>query len=48
MSPTFGSVMASSDNTRPRRVEVLVDGDRYTIVRRRETGEDPVARETTA
>jgi diaminopimelate decarboxylase len=48
MSPTHGSVMASSENTRPRPVEVLVDGGRYTIVRRRETVEDLVARETTA
>jgi diaminopimelate decarboxylase len=47
MSPTYGSVMASSETTRPRSVEVLVDGDRFTIVRRRETGEDPVAGETT-
>jgi hypothetical protein len=48
MSPTFGSSMASSEIKRPRSVEVLVDGDRVTFVRRRETGEDPVARETTA
>jgi hypothetical protein len=48
MTPTFGSGMASSETKRPRSVEVLVDGDRVTFVRRRETGEDPVARETTA
>src|SRR2546429_7380829 len=36
----YGFVMASNYNTRPRPVEVLVDGDRYTIVRRRETFED--------
>jgi hypothetical protein len=46
MSPTHGSVMVSSEHTRPRPVDVL-DGDRYTIVRRRETVEDLVARETT-
>ena len=42
----YGFVMASNYNTRPRAVEVLVDGDRYTIVRRRETYEDLVAGET--
>jgi len=36
----YASAMASNYNTRPRAVEVLVDGDRYTIVRRRETYED--------
>jgi diaminopimelate decarboxylase len=45
---TYGVVMASNYNTRPRPVEVLVDGDRYTLVRRRETFEDLVAEETTA
>jgi len=44
----YGFVMASNYNTRPRPVEVLVDGDRYTIVRRRETFEDLVAGETMA
>jgi diaminopimelate decarboxylase len=43
----YGFVMASNYNTRPRAAEVLVDGDRYTIVRRRETFEDLVAGETT-
>ncbi len=42
----YASAMASNYNTRPRAVEVLVDGDRYTIVRRRETYEDLVAGET--
>lgn len=42
----YGFVMASNYNTRPRAVEVLVDGDRYTIVRRRETHADLVAGET--
>ncbi|MBI4247748.1 MAG: diaminopimelate decarboxylase [Candidatus Rokubacteria bacterium] len=41
----YGFVMASNYNTRPRAVEVLVDGDRYAIVRRRETYEDLVAGE---
>ncbi len=42
----YGFVMASNYNTRPRAAEVLVDGSRYTIVRRRETYEDLVAGET--
>jgi diaminopimelate decarboxylase len=42
----YGFVMASQYNARPRAPEVLVDGDRYTIVRRRETYEDLVAGET--
>ena len=44
----YGFVMSSNYNARPRAVEVLVDRDRYTIVRRRETFEDLVAGETTA
>jgi len=43
----YGFVMSSNYNTRPRAAEVLVDQDRYTIVRRRETFEDLVAGETT-
>jgi diaminopimelate decarboxylase len=42
----YGFAMASNYNTRPRPAEVLVDGNRYTIVRRRETYEDLVAGET--
>jgi len=42
----YGFAMASNYNTRPRAAEVLVDGSRYTIVRRRETYEDLVAGET--
>jgi diaminopimelate decarboxylase len=42
----YGFAMASNYNTRPRAVEVLVDGNSYTIVRRRETYEDLVAGET--
>ncbi|MEM1011385.1 MAG: diaminopimelate decarboxylase [Planctomycetota bacterium] len=38
--------MASNYNNRPRPAEVLVDGDRHTLVRRRETYEDLVALET--
>jgi diaminopimelate decarboxylase len=43
----YGFVMASNYNARPRAVEVLVDGARSTIVRRRESYEDLVAGETT-
>ena len=43
----YGFAMASNYNTRPRAAEVLVDGNRYLIVRRRETYEDLVAGETT-
>jgi diaminopimelate decarboxylase len=43
----YGFAMASNYNARPRAAEVLVQGDRYTIVRRRETYEDLVAGETT-
>jgi len=42
----YGFAMASNYNTRPRAVEVLVDGNRYTILRRRETYEDLVAGES--
>ena len=44
----YGLVQASNDNSRPRPREVLVDGDRYTVVRRRETHEDSVAGEETS
>ncbi|MGH7331834.1 MAG: diaminopimelate decarboxylase [Candidatus Rokuibacteriota bacterium] len=43
----YGFAMASNYNTRPRAVEVLVQGEHYTIVRRRETYEDLVAGEAT-
>jgi diaminopimelate decarboxylase len=42
----YGFVMASNYNARPRAAEVLVDGSRHTIVRRRESYEDLVAGET--
>jgi diaminopimelate decarboxylase len=38
----YGYVMASNYNTRPRGVEVLVDGDRYAIVTARERYDDLV------
>lgn len=38
----YGFVMSSNYNTRPRPAEVMVDGDRWHLVRRRETFEDLV------
>jgi diaminopimelate decarboxylase len=37
--------MSSNYNNRPRAAEVLVDGDTYKVIRRRETYEDLVAAE---
>jgi diaminopimelate decarboxylase len=42
----YGFSQASNYNSRPRAVEVLVDGRAYTVVRRRETYEDLVAGES--
>jgi diaminopimelate decarboxylase len=42
----YGFSMASNYNTRPRAAEVLVDGDRFDVVRRRETIEDLLALES--
>lgn len=42
----YGFVMASNYNARPRAPEVLVDGNRYAIVRRRESYEDLIAGES--
>ena len=36
----YGFVMSSQYNSRPRAPEVLVEGDRWTIIRRRETYDD--------
>ncbi len=38
----YGFSMSSSYNSRPRPCEVLVEGDRYCIIRKRETYEDLV------
>lgn len=38
----YGFVMASNYNTRPRVAEVMVDDDRFQVVRERETFEDMV------
>jgi diaminopimelate decarboxylase len=42
----YGFAMASNYNARPRAAEVLVDGSRYSIVRRRESYEDLIAGES--
>ena len=44
----YGMAMASNYNARPRPAEVLVNGGRYEVVRRRETAKDLVAGETVA
>ncbi|HEU4749001.1 MAG TPA: diaminopimelate decarboxylase [Gemmatimonadaceae bacterium] len=41
----YGFVMASNYNSRPRPVEVLVDGDRFGVITRRETYDDLVRNE---
>jgi len=41
----YGFVMSSQYNARPRSVEVLVDGDQFEVIRKRETYEDLVAHE---
>src|SRR4051794_15018449 len=41
----YGFAMASNYNNRPRLAEVLVDGDSFKVIRRRETYEDLVALE---
>ncbi|MEM1212131.1 MAG: diaminopimelate decarboxylase [Planctomycetota bacterium] len=41
----YGMVMASNYNTMPKPPEVLVDGDDFTVIRRRETYDDLLAAE---
>jgi diaminopimelate decarboxylase len=43
----YGFVQASNYNSRPRAPEVLVEGDRWRIIRERETYEDLIRGETT-
>jgi diaminopimelate decarboxylase len=43
----YGMVMSSNYNARPRAAEVMVDGDRYYCVRRRETVAELFAGEST-
>jgi len=42
----YGFAMSSNYNARPRAAEVLVDGDRFAVIRKRETFEDLVRGET--
>jgi diaminopimelate decarboxylase len=42
----YGFTMSSNYNSRPRAAEVLVSGDKYFVIRRRETWEDLVRPET--
>jgi diaminopimelate decarboxylase len=42
----YGYVMSFNYNSRPRVAEVLVDGDRYAVVTRRENYEDLVRLES--
>jgi diaminopimelate decarboxylase len=44
-SGAYGFTMASNYNTRPRAAEILVKGDSYSVVRRRETVEELFAAE---
>ena len=44
----YGAAMSSNYNTRPRACEVIVSGDRYQVVRKRETLEQLVANEKVA
>ena len=43
----YGHTMSSNYNARPRAPEVLVHGDRYTVVRARETLDDLIRGERT-
>ncbi|MCK4674763.1 MAG: diaminopimelate decarboxylase, partial [Gammaproteobacteria bacterium] len=42
----YGFTMSSNYNSRPRVAEIMVDGDNYQVVRRRETVEQLFADET--
>ena len=42
----YGSVMASNYNTRPLVPEVLIDGDRFAVIRERQTIEDIIETES--
>jgi len=42
----YGFVQSSNYNSRPRAVEVLVEGAGYRVIRKRETYEDLVRGET--
>ena len=42
----YGSSMSSNYNARPRAAEVMVDGDRFHVIRRRETIDDLMSQES--
>ncbi len=42
----YGMTMASTYNSRPLAAEVLVDGDRWSVIRRRKTAEEMLADES--
>ena len=42
----YGFVMSSNYNARPRAAAVLVDGDRFDVVRERESVEDLIRGES--
>ena len=42
----YGFIMGSNDSSRPRVTEVLAKGDRFWVIRKRETYEDLVRGET--
>jgi diaminopimelate decarboxylase len=42
----YGFTMSSNYNSRPRAAEVMVSGDRYHIIRERESWEDLVCKES--
>jgi diaminopimelate decarboxylase len=44
----YGASMASNYNSRPQPAEVLVDGHRYAVVRRRQTFDEMIAGEQPA
>jgi len=44
----YGAAMSSNYNTRPRAAEVLVSGDKFAVIRLRETYEQLVANERLA
>jgi diaminopimelate decarboxylase len=46
MAGAYGAVMGSTYNARPRPPEIVVEGERVTLARRRETWDDLIALET--
>ena len=42
----YGAVMASNYNRRPMPAEVLVDGSKWSVIRRRQTIDDLLALES--